>query len=347
MSNERLISQETIDRVRRENCFDFLRYLFAFSLILVHFCTLTETEQFWLISGQTRVKAFFTITGFLVVYSFLRHNDLKTYASKRIRRIMPAYITVILLCWIVCIFLTPLDLKTYFSQSQTWNYLPANLTMMNFLQPSLPGVFTDCYEPAVNGSLWSMKFEVLFYMLIPLMILLMRRYSKLTILLLIFGCHIAYHALFDYLEDNYPEKTIYSSIHHASFNTMIYFFSGTALILYFDSFCRHIKVILPLCVVLLILANFDTFYRLNYIEPLLFSAVIIGIAYFCKPLNFLQRYDNISYGLYLYHYPIIQVIVQFGLHRHNIWLAFLLTIALTVFFATVSWRLIEKPILKR
>lgn len=347
MRNEELISQETIDSVRRDNCFDFLRYLFAFSLILVHFCTLTETEQFWLISGQTRVKAFFTITGFLVVYSFLRHDNLKIYASKRIRRIMPAYIIVILFCWIVCIFLTPLSLESYFSQSQTWQYLVANLTMMNFLQPSLPGVFADCNEPSVNGSLWSMKFEALFYILIPFMVLLMRKYSKLKVLLSVFIFHIVYHALFDYLEDNYPEKTIYSAIHHASFNTMIYFFSGTALILYFDFFCRHVKVLLPLCATLLVLTNFDRFYMLNYVEPLLFSAVIIGVAYFCKPLNFLHHYDNISYGLYLYHYPIIQTIVHFGLHKQNIWLAFLLTISLTILFATVSWRLIEKPILKR
>lgn len=348
MANERLISQRTIERVHSENCFDFLRYFFAFSLILVHFCTLTETEQFWVIGGQTRVKAFFTITGFLVVYSFLRHNNLKTYARKRIMRIMPAYVIVILFCWSVCIFLTPLKPEAYFTQSQTWQYLAANLTMMNFLQPSLPEVFIDCYEPSVNGSLWSMKYEVLFYILIPFMIMLMRKYNKLTILLFIFGLHIIYHATFDYLEDNYPEKTIYSTLHHTSFNTMIYFFSGTALILYFDLFCRYINIILPFCIILLVFMHFDIsyFYILNYIEPLVFSAVIIGMAYFCKPLNFMKHYDNISYGLYLYHYPIIQAIVQFGLHKYDIWLAFLLTISLTILFATISWCLIEKPILK-
>ena len=54
MEKSKLISDEIIERVHRDNCFDFLRYLFAFSLILVHFCTLTETEQFWAIldNGQ-------------------------------------------------------------------------------------------------------------------------------------------------------------------------------------------------------------------------------------------------------------------------------------------------------
>ena len=32
--------------MRKGNCFDFLRYVFAFSLIIAHFCTLTGNEQF-------------------------------------------------------------------------------------------------------------------------------------------------------------------------------------------------------------------------------------------------------------------------------------------------------------
>ncbi len=342
-----LISHETIERVRRDNSFDFLRYLFAFSLILVHFCTLTQTEQFWLISGQTRVKAFFTITGFLVVYSYLRHNDIKTYVSKRVRRIIPAYVVVILFCFIAATLFTSLQPLSYFTLSQTWQYLGANLTMMNFIQPSLPELFTDNYETAVNGSLWSMKYEVLFYILIPLMIYLMRKYSKVTILLIIFISYITYRAVFDYLEDNNPDKTIYYTLNHGSFNTIIYFFSGTALLLYFDWYCRHIKLLFPLCVALIILLEFDWFWMINYIEPLLFSAIIIGVAYYFKPFRFLQHYDNISYGLYLYHYPVIQVLVQFKLHQYNIWLSFFLTLLFTIILSTISWKYIEKPILRR
>ena len=230
---------------------------------------------------------------------------------------------------------------------QTWQYLAANLTMLNFLQPSLPELFTNNYETAVNGSLWSMKFEVLFYMLIPLMVYCMRKKGKAPILLLIFSSYIIYHVALDYLEDHHPENTTYWMLNHGSFNTMIYFFSGTALILYFDWFCQHIKILFPLSVLLIILLQFEPFYALNYIEPLLFSTMIIGVAYFCKPLNILQHYDNISYGLYLYHYPVIQVLVQYKLHQYNIWLTFALTLIITIVLATLSWIFIEKPILRR
>lgn len=342
-----LISPETIERVRRDNCFDFLRYLFAFSLILVHFCTLTETEQFWVISGQTRVKAFFTITGFLVVYSYLRHDNLTTYVGKRLRRIMPAYVTVVLVCVAAGLCFTPVRPADYITDSQTWHYLAANLTMLNFLEPSLPGLFPGHYEEAVNGSLWSMKFEMIFYALIPIIIWLMRRCGKLSVLTAVFAAYIAYRATFDYLEDHHPEVALYSAVNHASFNTMVYFFSGMAIILYFDLFCRHIRIVVPLCIALLLLLHCADVYMLNYVEPLLFSALLVSVAYYCRPLNFLQHHDNISYGLYLYHYPVIQVLIQAGLHRYNIWLTLALTVAITIALAALSWRYIEKPILRR
>jgi peptidoglycan/LPS O-acetylase OafA/YrhL len=130
-------------------------------------------------------------------------------------------------------------------------------------------------------------------------------------------------------------------------NTFIYFFSGTAILLYFDWFCQHIKWIFPFCIVYMIIIFFFDYSFLYYIEPLIFSAIIVGIAYYCKPLNFLQRYDNISYGLYLYHFPVIQVLVQYKLHQHNIYITFIFALIITILLAIISWYIIEKPMLQR
>lgn len=326
-----LISNKTIERVKRDNCFDFLRYLFAFSLILVHFCTLTDTEQFWFISGQMRVKAFFTITGFLVVYSFLRRKSLKVYCWKRIVRIMPAYITTILLCYLVGYFFSTASATDYYFSSQSLKYLVANLSFMNFIEPCLPGLFTDnIYGPFVNGSLWSMKLEVIFYILVPLIVFQMQKVNKTIVLVIV-----------------YILLTIYNQFFDNSVNTFIYFFSGTAILLYFDWFCQHIKWIFPFCLVYMIIIFFFDYSFLYYIEPLIFSAIIVGIAYYCKPLNFLQRYDNISYGLYLYHFPVIQVLVQYKLHQHNIYITFIFALIITILLAIISWYIIEKPMLQR
>lgn len=342
-----IISQRTVERVRRDNCFDFLRYLFAFSLILVHFCTLTDTPQFWFISGQMRVKAFFTITGFLVVYSFLRRKSLRVYCWKRLLRIVPAYVTTIFLCFIIGIFFTDATPKEYLMSSQTAKYLLANLSFLNFIEPSLPGLFTDNpYGPFVNGSLWSMKYEVLFYILVPPFVWLMRKWRKSYVVIAIFALNIAFHILFSWLEST-TGNPLYSSIANGSHTTMVYFFSGTAILLYFDWFCDNIKWIFPSCIVYMLLTLLLDCSWLYYLEPLVFSATIISVAYYCTPLNFLQRYDNISYGLYLYHFPVIQILVQYRLHQYNIYLAFFVALLATILLAITSWYIIEKPALRR
>ena len=75
-----LISQETTERVKRDNCFDFLRYFFAFSLILVHFCTLTNQEQFWFITGQIHNS---NLGRYIMVYDREAYAQTKNYLTQR------------------------------------------------------------------------------------------------------------------------------------------------------------------------------------------------------------------------------------------------------------------------
>lgn len=83
------------------------------------------------------------------------------------------------------------------------------------------------------------------------------------------------------------------------------------------------------------------------LEPITFSSIIIGIAYYAKPLNFFRRFDNVTYGLYLYHFPIIQALILFGLLDYDVRLCFLVTIVLTSIMAVLSWKLVEKPLMDK
>ena len=129
--------------------------------------------------------------------------------------------------------------------------------------------------------------------------------------------------------------------------TIIYFFSGTAILLYFDWFCKHVKWIFPCCILHFCLTLFYDYAFLYYIEPLVFSAIIVAVAYYCKPLNFLQRYDNISYGLYLYHFPVIQVLIHYNIADYSLTLCFIITLIITSILATISWLYIEKPLMNK
>lgn len=84
--------------------------------------------------------------------------------------------------------------------------------------------------------------------------------------------------------------------------------------------------------------------NLNPIEFFLLSIIIFKIAYIKIkiPANFFNKND-ISYGIFLYHMPI----VNFLLHKNisQSYLSLALCIVLTLLFAIVSWKIIEKPFL--
>lgn len=339
-----LLDDETARRIRHDNCFDFLRYFFAFSLVIVHFCTLTDTEQFWFVTGGARVKAFFIITGFLVVYSYIRTDNIKKYAEKRIRRIMPAYVTAILLSFLIGLAFTTMPVADYLTSKQTYKYLVSNLCFLNYIQPDLPGLFTENAHHAVNGSLWTMKVEVLFYATVPFFMYFLKRYNKAAVLSIIICFSFLYTEFFTYLYEH-THQSIYNTLSHQLGGQLVYFYSGTLLLFYFKTLCRYIKIILPVASVLYLSCPVSEW--LYYLQPLAFACIIVGIAYHCKPLNFFRKYDNISYGIYLYHFPIIQIAVQYRLHEINIFLAFAVTFCATLLLSALSWKYIEKPLMRK
>ena len=75
--------------------------------------------------------------------------------------------------------------------------------------------------------------------------------------------------------------------------------------------------------------------------------MLVGIAYCFKPLNYFRKFDNITYGLYLYHFPVIQTLILLDVVSYSKPLALFLSIALTVILACCSWFLIEKPLMSK
>lgn len=329
-----LLHEEIIQRVRQDNCFDFLRYLFAFSLIVAHFCVLTDTEPIWFISGTNRVKAFFTITGFLVTYSFLRRNcDIASYARKRFRRIIPAYMVCIIACLLLGMAVSSLGIVDFLANGQTWKYLVANISMLNWLEPELPMTFQDNLAPQMNGSLWSMKQEVLFYCLVPILMYIIGRTKRWTSLMMMAVCISVYYFM--------PVQVQY----------FVYFLSGMTLLLYFDLFMKHVRWLLPVSAVLFLFVGFFHVPVLSdvcfILEPVIFPMMLVGIAYCCKPLNVFRQFDNITYGLYLYHFPVIQCLILFGVVEYSKSLALILAFVITAIPACVSWFWIEKPLMNK
>lgn len=335
MDSTKLLNKKIVQKVRRDNCFDFLRYLFAFSLIIAHFCTLTNNDQFWFITGSMRVKAFFVITGFLVTYSFLRRDcDIRSYAIKRFVRIVPAYIVCILLCFLLGMLVSSINIHEFLISTQTWKYLIVNILMLNWLEPELPFTFQNNFMPQMNGSLWSMKQEIIFYILVPFIMYSMTKIGKRKIVL-----PIILFIVFIY--NNLNVQTQYFT----------YFISGMSILLFFDLFCHYQRFFLLFCIISeCLLYTIDIPYitsMLHSIEPVTFAGLIIGFAYNVAPLNFFRKFDNITYGLYLYHFPVIQTLILFGFMEYGFTECLVVTFIISAILASISWYVIEKPLMNK
>ena len=86
---------------RDKNNFDLIRVILALIVFLVHAASLSGYSGLRLIldifSAEIAVKSFFIISGFLIFMSYEKSKTISSYFSKRIRRIYPAYVFVILI----------------------------------------------------------------------------------------------------------------------------------------------------------------------------------------------------------------------------------------------------------
>jgi peptidoglycan/LPS O-acetylase OafA/YrhL len=92
----------------------------------------------------------------------------------------------------------------------------------------------------------------------------------------------------------------------------------------------------------------EHYYGLEILKPLALSAMLFFIAFNFKPLNNFGKHGDISYGIYIFHFPIIQLFVNYHIfEKYNPWVSAGLIIMLVIVLAFLSWNLLEKRFLSR
>ncbi len=331
----------------KRNNFDFVRLFFALSVVLAHSGHLSDNPSYnstmRFFPGPLAIDVFFVISGFLIFMSFEHSRSLKDYTVRRLRRIYPAYIAVVLVCAFSGFFLSTASLREYFSVD--WlKYVAANLTFMNFLHPELPGLFTDNVFQAVNGSLWTLKVEAMFYIAVPFFVLLLRKYNKLMVMILIYAASVIYHLSFDALHER-TGSFIYYQFRKQLPGQMSLFISGAFLYYYFEFFRRHATAIVIAAITGFALALFfDACYFLRSIS---IAVIVVYVALCLRYLGNWGKYGDITYGVYIWHFPIIQVLVAQGLFEKSPFLALALSGCILCVAAFASWHIVEKPFLMK
>jgi len=333
--------------IPQKNNFDHLRLFLAIGVFLFHTAELTQLQSFAFIknyiSPAVAVHSFFIISGFLIFMSYERSSSLKSYFTKRLKRIAPAYIVVVLILFITLSLLSTLPLQSYFTSVDSYTYLLANLSTLNFLHPTLPGVFSDHHLATVDGSLWTIKVEVAFYLSVPLIAYGYRWFKPTPLLITIFILSSLYVSLMGYLAVTY-HQSIFSTLQYQFPGQLLFFSAGALLYYQHNLFQRYAHLLLIVGVSGFILNKYVDVYPLYALS---LSLIVIYLATAIKQLGHIGKYGDFSYGIYIWHFPLVQLFIALSLFDTQPWLAFG-ALTLSVFaVAWISWHLIEKPFLNK
>lgn len=336
------------------NNLDCLRLILASIVALFHVSALTSIPAFSALgiylSPRFAVNSFFVISGLLIYRSYTQSSSVRSYMEKRVRRIYPAYFTVVFLAAISLWPLCTLPLTQYFGIG-FWKYLGANLIFLNFLAPTLPGVFASNSLPAVNGALWTLKIEVAFYLLVPLIHYFCIRYGTKIIMGAIFCFSCIWKYGFAFLAMMYhahgvfsldPSRSIFSQLEAQFPSQLIYFCAGILLLLYFDTLKLHYRSIILVTACLYLIDHFFTGGTLD----VLWISGIVFVFGFWRYLGNFSKYGDFSYGVYIVHFPIFQTLIALGLARKNPAVFFVVSLSFLGLAAFLMWHLVEKRFLK-
>ena len=331
-------------RLLRNHQFDLLRILFATLVILAHVPELTDgnnsRDLFKRLShtgvtfGTFAVDGFFLLSGFLIVKSWHSDANLIRFLKKRFIRIAPGYAVAVIVSTITVGLLAP-GVDKFFSHIRG-NDLSGILFL--FYPTSLP-VFPGNAYPSLNGSLWTILYEFRCYVLVAVFGVLGLSNLRWTWLAATFLL-VAASALH---QTSWPLQTVLGDLYSLPHLGTIFFIGG-CFFLYRDKI-KFTPVGAALA--------FATIVLVSHVRPQLMerALVLCGgylLFYFTdKPLgslHWMRRVPDISYGVYLYGFPVENFLV-FRFHPSP-WVTFAVATPVCFVLGWASYKLVEYPALR-
>lgn len=327
------------------NRFDLLRLLFAGGVFIYHVVALSGLMPLSATEGQLGhlaelcIQGFFIVSGALVYGSWERSSGLADYAGKRFRRLYPAYFVIIVIPALIAVGLAVAEGN---SLAGIARYLAANLSFLNFLEPALPGIFEANRFNEVNGALWTLKIEVMFYVALPLLALglaRLGRYWWVGIGLLIAGA-FAWRGFVVHLETPYAAQ-----LARQLPGQMMYFAAGMTLWRLWPLAKAQAPTFLGIGLVALALSYLP---MLEALRVLGLAGLIAGLAFLPGPTLNAARWGDISYGLYITHFPIVQLLAALGTFTaFGLVGGLTISVVLVVMVSFALWWLVERPALRK
>lgn len=298
------------------------------------------------------VDGFFCISGFLIAASFLRSRGWRDYLARRVRRIYPAFAFANLLppVLVPLLLLPVLFGFAFVSNLSVGKQVAFSLINTALLEPFDPlHPFTLNPSPILNGSLWTIRYEFTCYLLSGV-VLMAPKGRRLLAAIALLALTTALRARFP----GHSQLASWFSSHLPSLLEQVWqrffgdFAAGMALFLNRERVPRSRPLAALAFVALVVALVFPTL--LPVVVPLALTYLLFFIA-FAQPnalIGHFQRMGDLSYGTYLYAFPVQQtVIMVLGPGASSPLAVLSLSLAPTLLLASGSWVLVERWFLRR
>ena len=277
---------------------------------------------------------FFSVSGFLVTQSWLSDCNALNFATRRFLRIWPALtVVVILTVFALGPTTTNIPISDYFAHPATWYYFRILVMQIHF---PLPGVFDhNFFSDSVNGSLWTIPFEVRCYLVMGLIGFLGLLRNK--------WWGIAWCLLFLtwYFSKGLPDQ---AGKYTPGREFSAHFVVGVLLCCCKKWWIPHSKLLILAASILGLLLFVNEF---HYLAILVITPILsIGIGIHSTPvISRFGRFGDPSFGIYLYAFPVQQTLI-YAFPDLNFYVSMVVAAMITITLAYTSWQWIEKPALR-
>lgn len=312
-----------------ENNFGVLRLALALLVVFGHFKILQGNMHPGIIFSYAdlAVDAFFIVSGYLIYGSFDNKPDPGSFYIRRLFRIYPLYFVTVIAQGMAMAIIAGGIIPNI---AGLLKYLSFNLVMANFLAHDLGGLLSNLPNNGINPSLWTLKVEVAFYLVMPVLWYLTRRFGNWFLAIMYISSTI-----FALVALHYGDYTIAKQLP----GKLRFFAVGIALYRYSGSLkMKPSSAILVLALMFGICSMRSSLWLLP-IYPLCVGMIVLICALRLPafPISF-----DISYGIYLFHGPFIQFALLLGVFEDSYrFIALLIFIVCALAF--LAERIIEHP----
>lgn len=335
----------------------YLRGIASLLVVFLHYnFILPDYAQKYVTTGGVGVDTFFVISGFIITYATQKRESVSEFTIKRIFRIYPLFIFV----WIIAS-------ATVYSSVPFKDLIKSLMLFHNDYNFSS----APAYGFNLMGTPWTLTYEVYFYAIFCVSIAISHRYRALI-------CSIIIVSLVSFLQvyfnhgfsfDSHASSSLYISkwwmvpVKILSTTILFEFIAGMALAQVFIAVRRKPNLVVLCCtlalslVIILIagrsinLAVVGMAGCMWIAVPLVLSAIALDKAGKTINIRFLNNAGDISYSLYLVHFPVMIYVRSHFFEKAELndsqrFLSYAFMIAICYLLANITHFLIEKPAIK-